>query len=504
MIALRPMWYRPAPSARRVGAVLLLAVAALGVATAPARGELIWADEFDGTFLDPANWAYMYGDGCQYGVCGWGNNELQWYTARPENIYVADGMLHIIAREDYWNGHQYTSARIRTKDRADFLYGRLEARIRLPEGEGLWPAFWLLPTDSPYGGWARSGEIDIMEAIDVPFEAHGTLIYGENWPDQVYNGSSHATGDNLADGFHVYALEWEPDEMRWYLDGVHYHTVTSSTWWSAAAPGNPRAPFDTPFHFLLNVAVGGDWPGPPDGSTEFPQEMTVDYVRVYALCPTCPFHGAPLDIPGRVEAEDFDNGGEGVAYHDADSGNNGGQLRTDEDVDIQIASHGGHNVGWIEPGEWLEYTILVRAAGYYDVVAAVAAASAGGTFSLYLDGAPLGPDFSVPATGGWQEWTSLQASVELPAGEYRLRFENSAVPVGYNLSYFDFFYAADTDHDGAMTFADVLPVMFCMTGPDADPVNPACQGAFLEGGDIDGDTDIDLLDTAYFQTAFTE
>lgn len=472
----------------------------LGTATAAAQSQLIWADEFDGTALNTDYWEYMYGDGCSYGICGWGNNELQWYTSRPENVSVSGGMLRIVAREDFWSGHQYTSARIRTKGKVDFLYGRIEARLRLPEGEGLWPAFWMLPTNSPYGGWARSGEIDIMEAVDVPWEVHGTLIYGDNWPGQVYNSKSHATGVNYADGFHVYALEWEPDEMRWYVDGVHYHTVTSATWWSAAS-GGARAPFDTPFHLLLNVAVGGNWPGAPDGTTQFPQEMTVDYVRVYELCSTCPFHGAPLDVPGRVEAEYFDRGGEGVAYHDVDAGNNGGQLRAG-DVDIQVAAHGGYNVGWIEPGEWLEYTVLVRTAGYYDVVAVVAAQQGGGTFELWLDGVPLGPELTVLPTGGWQTWVTVDEAVLLPSGEHRLRFQNSPTSVEYNVSYFDFFLAADIDHDQDVDFTDVQPLMYCMTGPDADPINPACAGQAIEDGDLDGDLDVDLADAAGFQTAF--
>ena len=475
----------------------------LSLASVPslAEGRLRWSDEFDGNSLNPANWESLLGDGCQFDLCGWGNNELQWYTARPENLFVADGKLHIVAREDYWQGQRYTSARIRTKGRADFLYGRMEARIRLPEGEGIWPAFWLLPSDSPYGGWAASGEIDILEAVDVPWQVHGTLIYGESWPNQVYDGSSYSNGGNFADGFHVYALEWEPDEMRWYVDDVRYHRVTSDEWWSAAAPGNPRAPFDTPFHFLLNVAVGGDWPGSPDSTTQFPQQMVVDYVRVYDRSATGPFHGTPAGIPGRVEAEDFDNGGAGVAYHDSDPDNIGGAYRS-EGVDLAGAAHGGYHVGWIAPGEWLEYSVSVAHAGYYDIHAGVAAPSAGGSFTLLLDGTPLGDLLTVPATGGWQNWTTISGGAFLPAGEHRLRFQNGPPATGYNVSYFEFALAADTNADGQVDFGDALPLLFCMTGVDASPANPACAGTALAQGDLDGDGDLDLRDAAFFQLAF--
>lgn len=476
-------------------------VCLLGSTAALAQLQLVWSDEFDGSSLDQNNWEYMIGDGCSYGICGWGNNELEWYTSRPENIFVANGMLNIVAREDWWQGHQYTSARIRSMNRADFLYGRIEARIRLPQGEGLWPAFWMLPTNSPYGGWARSGEIDILETVDVPWQAHGTLIYGENWPEQVYNGATHSLGVNLADGFHVYALEWEPDEMRWYVDGVHYHTVTSSTWWSAAAPGNPRAPFDTPFHLLLNAAVGGDWPGPPDGSTQFPQTMTVDYVRVYDFCDgPCPTPGDPLVAPGRIEAENYDEGGEGVAYHDADPANQGGAYRADG-VDIEVASHGGYNVGWIEPNEWLQYTTTIQVSGTYDIVAEVASPASSGVFGVWLDGVQLGQDFVVPTTGDWQIWTSLEQRVSLPEGAHVLRFQNKPGSSDFNLSYFDFFLAADGNRDHDVDFSDLQPLLFCMTGPEASPTAPVCISA-LDGVDIDRDGDIDLTDAAEFQRVY--
>ncbi|MBK9120553.1 MAG: family 16 glycosylhydrolase [Phycisphaerales bacterium] len=487
---------------RRTGHRAVFAALALaGASFSLAQSQLLWSDEFDGTSLNPDHWEYMLGNGCTYGICGWGNNELQWYTARPENIFVADGLLHIVAREDYWNGHRYTSARIRSLNRVDFLYGRMEARIRLPQGAGLWPAFWMLPSNSPYGGWAASGEIDILEAVNIPHAAHGTLIYGGGWPQQVYNSASFSTGGNFADDFHVYTLVWEPDVMRWYVDGVPYHTVTSATWWSSAAPSNPRAPFDHPFHFLLNVAVGGDWPGPPNSTTSFPQVMSIDYVRVYDLCTTCPFHGAPFELPGRIEAEDFDHGGEGVAYHDADAVNHGGQYRA-EGVDLQVASHGGYNVGWIEPGEWIQYTIAVRRAGTFDAVARVASPTGGGVFNLLLDGLPIGGDFLVPGTGGWQVWTAVEQRFTLPAGESVLRFANGASVSGYNLSYFDFFFAADINRDGNVDFSDVLPLLLCLGGPGALPSNPACHGQALLKCDIDRDLDLDLWDLAEFQRTY--
>ncbi|MCA9256927.1 MAG: glycoside hydrolase family 16 protein, partial [Phycisphaerales bacterium] len=143
----------------RRAALPLIAILAIS-SIASADQQLIWSDEFDGTTLNANNWSYQLGDGSQYGLAGWGNNELQYYTSRPENIYVANGELHIVARQESFSGYNYTSARIRTENKADFLYGRIEARIRIPSTKGIWPAFWMLPTDSPLGGWASSGEID--------------------------------------------------------------------------------------------------------------------------------------------------------------------------------------------------------------------------------------------------------------------------------------------------------------------------------------------------------
>jgi len=240
--------------------------------------SLVWSDEFDGSTLNLANWEYMIGDGTSYGLpSGWGNNELQYYTDRPENIYVQDGNLVIVAREESYHGYDYTSARIRSLNKQDFLYGRMEARIKLPTTQGMWPAFWMLPTDSVYGGWAASGEIDIVESVNIADTVYAAIHYGGEWPDNTYSGGSYADGTDFSLDFHTYAIEWELAEIRWYVDGILYNNETS--WWSSG--GDFPAPFDQLFHFLLNIAVGGNWPGSPDGSTVLPQQMVVDYVRVY-------------------------------------------------------------------------------------------------------------------------------------------------------------------------------------------------------------------------------
>ena len=176
---------------------------------------------------------------------------------------------------------EYTSARINTVDRFAFRYGRIEARIRLPAGQGIWPAFWLLPQDNTYGSWAASGEIDVMEAANIGASGGntvlGTIHYGGEFPDNIYAGNEHVVATDVAAEFHNYALEWDKTELRWYVDDVLYGVQDS---WSSSSADFP-APFDQPFYILLNIAVGGDLPGPPDEATSFPVSMEVDYVRVY-------------------------------------------------------------------------------------------------------------------------------------------------------------------------------------------------------------------------------
>jgi len=248
--------------------------------TAGGALTLVWSEEFGGEKLDPYRWYFETGDGSQYGIPGWGNNELQWYL--PDSAQLSDGKLVITARKETISGKSYTSARINTRDRFAFRYGRIEARIRLPAGQGLWPAFWLLPQPNSYGGWAASGEIDILEARNLGGTGgntiYGGLVYGGTWPNQINSGENYVVATSATDDFHVYALEWDAAEIRWYVDGLLF--AVRNSWSSTAAPF--PAPFDKPFYVLFNVAVGGNYPGSPTSATVFPVTMEVDYVRVYS------------------------------------------------------------------------------------------------------------------------------------------------------------------------------------------------------------------------------
>lgn len=255
--------------------------------------KLVWNDEFDGSGenldtngLDLSKWGYQYGTGSEYGLTDWGNNEQEYY--QKENAEVQDGKLVISAKKEEVNGKPYTSARLWTSGNFSTKYGRIEAAIQLPEGDGLWPAFWMLPVDtSIYGVWAAGGEIDIMEARGrINFEVAGTLHYGQIWPNNKYAGTDYRfpNGSTFSDGFHVYTLEWEPGEIRWYVDGELYQT--QNNWFSKGEGEKDNypypAPFDQEFYILLNMAVGGHYDGDivPDDSS-LPAKMLVDYVRVY-------------------------------------------------------------------------------------------------------------------------------------------------------------------------------------------------------------------------------
>lgn len=238
---------------------------------------LVWSDEFDGASIDRSKWQ------SDVNANGGGNNELQYYTDEPENSWVENGLLVIEARDEDYGGldgsRNFTSARLNTKFRGAWTYGRIEVRARLPIGQGIWPAIWMLPQDDVYGTWAASGEIDIVETIgSEPSTIHGSLHFGGQWPNiQSSTGSKTLEEGSVQDDFHAYAIEWEEDEIRWYLDGELYRTANS---WSSSAADFP-APFDQDFYLIVNLAVGGNWPGSPNNTTPFPARMEIDYARVY-------------------------------------------------------------------------------------------------------------------------------------------------------------------------------------------------------------------------------
>jgi beta-glucanase (GH16 family) len=282
------------PASSRAVAVVastwMLAVCGGGADPAPSHSPLspasnwsiVWSDEFDGpdgTRPDTTRWVHDLGGG------GWGNQELQTYTDRAENAVVRDGALVITVRAERVTGRDgiardYTSARLTTRGRFAQTHGRFEARIQVPRGQGLWPAFWLLGADIDSVGWPACGELDIMENIGrEPTRIHGTL-HGPGYSGAGSLGASTLSPDGaaFADRFHVFAVEWEPSEIRWLLNGQPFASRRPTD-----LPPGARWVFDHDFFLLLNVAVGGRWPGSPDDTTSFPQEMKVDYVRVYRL-----------------------------------------------------------------------------------------------------------------------------------------------------------------------------------------------------------------------------
>jgi beta-glucanase (GH16 family) len=280
--------------------------------------RLVWSDEFDSPVIDPERW------NLEVDCWGGGNAERQCYTNFDQNARIEDGHLVIEAHLGEAQGpalpahmregadaealaatqiQPFTSARLNTRDKGDWLYGRIEVRARLPEGQGMWPAIWMLPTDEVYGSWASSGEIDILEAVNlgepcrecrggIENRMFGTLHYGDVWPHNTYQNRETVLPGRAEDGqeFHVFAIEWTAGEIRWFVDGETYGSLTRRRWRSASdeARGRPNAPFDQRFHLILNLAVGGHLAeGRNEGGVRlegFPKNMLVDWVRVYD-CP---------------------------------------------------------------------------------------------------------------------------------------------------------------------------------------------------------------------------
>ena len=483
--------------------------------------KLIWSDEFNGTQLDATNWTR------ETGGDGWGNSELEYYTNRDVNASVADGILTIKAQIEAYGNRNYTSACLKTQDKRFFKYGKIEARMKLPYGQGIWPAFWMLGQNITTVSWPACGEIDIMELIGGG-AGRDNVVYGtghwDNNGHQSYGLNYTLPSGNFSDAFHTFSIIWEPQKIDWYVDDIKYCSLPITA--------DYLSEFRENAFIILNLAVGGAWPGVPNSSTVFPQTLQVDYVRVYAdtlalpsvtvtspennsqfaaggnillradasaavdavksvefyqgsvkigetfvkpyelmwrgvqagcyiitakaitdrgfsnssstinvkvgdACGKAPYKGYLQKIPGKIEGENFDLGGNTVGYYDLDATNNGVAYRTSEGVDIQACSDtgAGYNIAWINAGEWLSYSVKVDETALYDFDFRLAtAASTGGDISASIDGVDVTGLVHITNTGGLQKWaTASKKNVSLTAGLHTLKilFGTS----GYNFNY---------------------------------------------------------------------
>ncbi|MBT9395201.1 family 16 glycosylhydrolase [Hymenobacter sp. NST-14] len=346
--------------------------------------QQVWADEFT-TGIGPG-WQFENGGG------GWGNNEKQYY--QRANATVANGILQITARKQSVGGYAYTSSRMKTQGIKEFKYGRVEARMKLPLGQGLWPAFWMLGSNIGQVGWPACGEIDVMEHINAENKVYGTAHWDSNGHAE-YGGNLITTPE----AYHVYSVEWEPTYIRWFIDGVKYHEI------NIANNAGGTEEFQRPFFLLLNLAVAGNWPGQTVDESKLPATLFVDYVRVYqkAAAPVVRF----------LEAEGYS---------------------TMNGVQVEACAEGGQNVGYVDQGDWLAYNnIHFPVSGTYKLEYRVASPT-GGTLSSDLNGGAvqLG-NILIPATGGWQNWTTVTRSVYVNAGTYS--FGVFAQTSGWNLNW---------------------------------------------------------------------
>lgn len=478
--------------------------------------SLIWSDEFDSTAIDTKKWNFDIGTGCDIDLCGWGNQEKEYY--RKENVTVANGSMKITAKKETFQTQGYTSGRINTRGKAVWKYGKMEAKIKMTKGQGLWHAFWMLPQDLVYGGWPKSGEIDILEYLGHhPNVVQSTLHFGDFYPNNKYAYDQKISTDYSTD-FHLYTVIWEENYIAFYVDGnlIGEHTPES------IAPN--KWPFDQTFYFILNTAIGGNLTNNTINDAVLPGYMEVDYVRVYSKNPefdgvvingpeaicnkdtgyvfsvgkkenwsfdwTVPqgaeivagqgsdsvrinfknatsgivslkvtndtslffstikkkvqvsscdtlkgSYGSMAVIPGKIEAENFDNGGALRSYYDIDSANQGKEYRP-EGVDIELTSDagGGYNIGWTESGEWLNYTVLVKKTASYDIIVQAAATTSNNSVTLYFDDIDVTGAITTKNTGGWQTYfANVKKGVHLDSGMHvmRLKFNGTGINVNF-------------------------------------------------------------------------
>lgn len=404
------------------------------------KWKLTFSQEFagvKGTAPDPAVW------GRDLGGHGFGNNEMESYTDGARNAFLnGSGQLVIEARKEPTTGadgikKDYSSARLKTAGKFSQLYGKFEARLWLPKGKGIWPAFWMLGENIDKVGWPKCGEIDIMEFLGHETNRSYGTLHGPGYSGGEGIQRKMVGQQELSAGFHTYSVIWEPELMEFFVDDKSFGKITPDDM------GENEWVFNKPQFIILNLAVGGYWPGYPDATTTFPQRMLVDYVRAYKdenlvvdeaaiekrrlarlAKARQPVNPAPVAIPGTVFFANYATGGTEISYHDSDTGNNGGAYRKQDGVDIGASGDASfkYSVGWTKAGEWMEYVIDVPVAGSYTGTVRAASEGSGGAFHFEIKGKRVGSSVTVSSTGGWTQWQPFSAGTfNLPKGKSYLR-----------------------------------------------------------------------------------
>jgi beta-glucanase (GH16 family) len=480
--------------------------------------QLVWQDEFT-TGIGP-DWNFEVNGN------GGGNNELQYY--RQENASVQNGSLVITAKKENYLGKTYTSARMTTQNKKSWKYGKIEARIAAPSIQGIWPAFWMLGGNISTVGWPKCGEIDIFEHVNTGNTNYGTIHWNSDADTHVEYGGNTQVNDITQ--YHTYTVEWDANLIKWYVDGVKFHEA------NIAGGINSTSEFHNNFFIILNVAVGGNWPGNTIGT--MPANMYIDYVRVYqdagtvvnkvptvsitsptnnatftspasivinadaadtdgnitkvdfynnntflgsdatapytytwngvgagtysitakaidnanavttsaaitikvnAPVPQGPFGGTSWPIPGVIQAENYDVGGQDVAYNDLTPTNQGNSTYRTDAVDIETCTDAanGIDVGYISAGEWLEYSVNVQKTDNYDISTRVATTDANKAFHIEMNGTNITGTIIVPTTGGWDTWQTVEVEkIALTAGNKIMRI---VMETGdFNINYIEF------------------------------------------------------------------
>jgi beta-glucanase (GH16 family) len=360
--------------------------------------QLVWSDEFT-TSIGP-DWVFETGGG------GWGNNEKQFY--QQQNATVSNGNLVITAKKESVGGMPYTSARMITRGKKSWTYGKIEARLKTPKGQGLWPAFWMLgdAIGDPTIGWPKCGEIDIMEQINNDATTLGT----PHWDNNGWVYQPGTTGCSINE-YHIYSVTWDASSIKWFVDGVQFHQL------SILNNVNSTDEFHKPFFILLNIAVGGNLPGQTIDDSRIPAQMLVDYVRVYqATGGPQPCSSTYTNVPATIQAESYCTSAGIQVENTTDAG-------------------GGQNVGWIDANDYMVYRVNVPTSGSYKIQYRIASQNGGGSIRFEkAGGTPVYGTIAVPSTGGWQTWQTISHDVTLSAGQQEVAL--TAAAGGFNINWF--------------------------------------------------------------------